>query len=336
MLGAMRRAVLPFICLTGGALAGCGGPSTDALAVADGGASEVLMHGPPGLLGDHCTRRERDPGRTVVERPCGTPLAVLTDGARTAIVFGPERTFTEATAPAPVTSRVYVRLLPTPHEGGLSNAAGRWLEMAAAAPAPDLLEHAMQYVAGAPALFDAAGLKIAGDASYGPLTDAGVRLEGSDFNDYLGIRWSYPGGTVDRPEPAQLGSLDCSGYIRMLWGYRGKFPLAPGPTGAQRALARRAVEMDASLTGVVILAGAPPVDLGRLSPGDLLFFDADQGDGPAIDHVGIYLGLDAAGHHRFVSSRKTADGPTLGDVGGASILDGGGLYARSFRSARRL
>jgi hypothetical protein len=34
--------------------------------------------------------------------------------------------------------------------------------------------------------------------------------------------------------------------------------------------------------------------------------------------------------------RKGANGPTLGDVRGASLLDGPGLYARSFRSARRL
>jgi hypothetical protein len=50
----------------------------------------------------------------------------------------------------------------------------------------------------------------------------------------------------------------------------------------------------------------------------------------------MYLGIDSGGHHRFISSRKTANGPTLGDTGGRSILDGTGFYAVAFRSARRL
>jgi cell wall-associated NlpC family hydrolase len=70
--------------------------------------------------------------------------------------------------------------------------------------------------------------------------------------------------------------------------------------------------------------------------GDLVFFDADPEDGPAVDHVGLYLGRDDGGHLRFLSSRKGANGPTLGDTRGASLLDGAGLYARAFRSARRL
>jgi hypothetical protein len=67
-----------------------------------------------------------------------------------------------------------------------------------------------------------------------------------------------------------------------------------------------------------------------------VFFDADPGDGARIDHVGIYLGVDAGGRHRFVSSRKGINGPTLGDYRGASLLDGAGLYARAFRASRRL
>jgi cell wall-associated NlpC family hydrolase len=74
----------------------------------------------------------------------------------------------------------------------------------------------------------------------------------------------------------------------------------------------------------------------RFGIGDLVFFDADESDGTRIDHVGIYLGLDAGDHYRFISSRKGANGPTLGDYKGKSILDGTGLYARSFRAVRRL
>lgn len=41
------------------------------------------------------------------------------------------------------------------------------------------------------------------------------------------------------------------------------------------------------------------------------------------------------GHHRFLSSRKGANGPTLGNVRGQSILDGNGLFARGLRAVRR-
>ena len=36
-----------------------------------------------------------------------------------------------------------------------------------------------------------------------------------------------------------LHSVDCSGYMRLLWGYRNGVPLAPGPSDL--ALPRRAV-----------------------------------------------------------------------------------------------
>jgi cell wall-associated NlpC family hydrolase len=76
--------------------------------------------------------------------------------------------------------------------------------------------------------------------------------------------------------------------------------------------------------------------LSSLIPGDLVFQDASTNDGTAIDHVGIYLGKDTQGNYRFVSSRKTANGPTLGDVGGKSTLNGTGLFARTFVAAKRL
>jgi hypothetical protein len=66
------------------------------------------------------------------------------------------------------------------------------------------------------------GLQVAGDASYGPLVD-GEREEGSDFNDYLGITWSYPERN-DLPEERQAQCLDCSGFIRMVFGFRRHLP----------------------------------------------------------------------------------------------------------------
>jgi cell wall-associated NlpC family hydrolase len=163
----------------------------------------------------------------------------------------------------------------------------------------------------------------------------GTRQEGSDFNDYLGISASY-GGVIDSPEQDQFGSLDCSGFVRMVFGYRAGLPLVLDPDGL--GLPRRSFQMLASAPGVAVLpnVGTRPTSLSRLLPGDLLFFDASTGDGAQIDHVGIYLGTDSAGAPRFLSSRKTVDGPTMGDVGGRSTLFGTGLYATAFRAARRV
>jgi hypothetical protein len=52
--------------------------------------------------------------------------------------------------------------------------------------------------------------------------------------------------------------------------------------------------------------------------------------------VGIYLGRDTGGNYRFLSSRKSINGPILGDYNGKSVLNGTGTYARAFRAARRV
>jgi hypothetical protein len=290
---------------------------------------------PPAPLWD--VVRHSDPPRSeIVSLVDGSWLATFTDGASTVTVRGPLRTFSEPSAPSPVEHDVWVRLLPAPFDGVMDASDDAWLAAALADAGDDLLAIGMQYLAAAPPIFDGA-LQIAGDASYGPLVD-GVRQEGSDWNDYLGIDAVYhDGAIVDPPEALQLGSLDCSGYVRMIYGYRAGLPLGPGPDGLGVELPRRAVQIEASAPGVPIIVNtgaAPPTT--PLAPGDLVFFDADEGDGPDVDHVGIYLGVDGDGRPRFLSSRKTADGPTLGDDGGCSCLDGTGIYATSFRSARRL
>jgi cell wall-associated NlpC family hydrolase len=124
--------------------------------------------------------------------------------------------------------------------------------------------------------------------------------------------------------------------MRMIWGYRAGLPLTLSLTGT--AIPRRAHEMYSSAPGIVTIpnSGTQVVDFARLAPGDLVFFDAATDDGTQIDHVGMYLGRDTAGDHRFLSSRKAINGPTLGDDGGKSILNGTGLYATAFRAARRL
>ncbi|HET6280981.1 MAG TPA: NlpC/P60 family protein, partial [Polyangia bacterium] len=221
--------------------------------------------------------------------------------------------------------------------GTVDEALAAHLDRAARDPRPDLLALAMQYVAGAPPILEN-GLQIAGDADYGPLSDDGQRAEGADFNDYLGVPWTYRDGTFDRPESRQLRSLDCSGFMRMIWGYRAGMPLGPVDVTDGSVIPRRVVQMSQANLGVTIITNARAAlasELAKLQAGDLVFFDADPADGPGADHVGMVLGLDTGGHLRFISSRKGANGPTLGDTRGASILDGQGLYARSFDLARR-
>jgi hypothetical protein len=137
-------------------------------------------------------------------------------------------TFAEATAANPVASATWVRLL------------AAWLDAALADTGPDLLAIGMQYVAGAPSVYNATGLRVAGNASYGPLQADGTRKEGSDFNDYLGVAWAY-GASTDQPEADERGSLACSGFTRMVFGYRGGVPLILTPNGA--ALPRHATHV---------------------------------------------------------------------------------------------
>jgi cell wall-associated NlpC family hydrolase len=273
------------------------------------------------------------PNRVQVLDAGSTPLATFTVGARTVAVRGPARVFSEpATTTAKIASTTWVRLLPRPFNGTVD--AG-WLERALATTSPDVLARAAQYVTGAPTRLAGDGSVLADDADYGPLQSDGTRAEGSDFNDYLGKSWSY-GSTVDTPETDQAGALDCSGFVRMIFGHRFNVPLTLSPDGT--SLPRRSAQMLSSAPGVVTIrnTGVRPLSLAKLAPGDLVFFDGSTDDGTLVDHVGIFLGRDDGGAPRFVSSRKTANGPTLGDVGGRSTLSGTGHYANAWRAARRL
>jgi cell wall-associated NlpC family hydrolase len=292
------------------------------------------------LRPDQGYRYERadHPPRTVVRDSAGDAVATLTDRARTAVFRGPPRVFREpATTRATITTRDRVRIAPQPwRAGGERDPALRtWLNRELTDRTPDLLDIAMQYRRGARSQVDDAGVRYAGAATYGPRTDNG-RAENSDFNDFLGESWTFPDGTVRDSKPAHFGALDCSGFVRMVYGYRSGYPLEwAEPTG--QALPRRAVMMATAGPGVDLIpdTGEQVTDWHPLQSGDLVFFDADPGDGPDVDHVGIYLGIDSKGRPRFLSSRKTANGPTMGDVGGPSLLTGDGLYAHAFRQARR-
>jgi hypothetical protein len=297
----------------------------------DGATSPPTSAAQVGTPGPLREQRLTGPDRIIVRDDVG-PVATFTVGSRSVTLRGPQRRFSESTTTASVTTTTWVRLLPQPFSGTVDHG---WLTARLGDTSDDVLEVARQYLTGAADLGDASGRRIAGDASYGPLLADGTREEGSDFNDFLGVAWSY-GTSVDRPETRQYGAMDCSGYIRAVFAHRMGVPVTLDPDGA--SLPRRAVQMADSAPGVTVIpnAGLRPESLAALQPGDLVFFDASADDGALIDHVGIHLGTDSSGAPRFLSSRKGADGPTMGDIRGRSTLSGSGLYATSFRSARRL
>ncbi|MEU4728917.1 NlpC/P60 family protein [Streptomyces sp. NPDC023588] len=293
--------------------------------------------------------RLKNPERSVLRSADGAVLATFTDGARTASLTGKSRTFTEpATTQARVVTDNWVRLLPESWRNGAEREQWfqDWFKKYYGSEEDDLFAIAFQYGDQAPAKKDAAGVQYAGDAAFGPLNPNGspgndLRLEQSDFYDYLGIPYTFRNGTVEQPEKNKRGALDCSGFIRTVFGYRSRFPLMASDTGGN-GLPRTANGMARSKTGVDILPlkGIGPQDrpasVDVLQPGDLVFFKLDARSGDRLDHAGMYLGNDTDGHKIFISSREEANGPTIGDKGGASRLDGNGYYAAALRSAKRL
>ncbi|MFD3870346.1 C40 family peptidase [Streptomyces sp. NPDC058623] len=293
--------------------------------------------------------RLKNPERSVLRGADGAVLATFTDGARTASLTGKSRTFTEpATTQTKVVTDSWVRLLPE----GWRNGAERepwfqdWFKKYYGNEEDDLFAIAFQYGDQAPPKKDAAGVQYAGDANFGPLNPKSsvgddLRLEQSDFYDYLGTPYTFRNGTTEQPEKAKHRSLDCSGYIRTIFGYRGRFPLMPTDANGS-GLSRTANGMARAKTGVDILPlkGVGPQDrpasIDVLQPGDLVFFKLDTRTKDRLDHTGMYLGNDTDGHKIFISSREEANGPTIGDKGGASRLDGNSYYAAALRSAKRL
>lgn len=219
-----------------------------------------------------------------------------------------------------------------------------WLRSRLGSRDPDTLATAFDYVAGAPARTTAAGVKYSGAARYTPDTadDAKRAAQGkpksrtgSDFYDYLGIPWTFPDTVTRRPEKDRARSVDSSGYVRLVYGYRSGFPLNSRDSAAGSGLRRTPDAIAHGRLGVPVipLSDRRPAVIQQLQPGDLVFFSTRELPGGRIGHIGIYLGLDTADHPRFISSRKNAGGPTMGDKGGTSRLDGGGYYAQGLRAA---
>lgn len=303
------------------------------------GCSSDVATGPePDLtvLGSYQIEHESDPERVIVKDEAGNWVASFTRGAYTVSYRGPRRSFSQGGRT--VDTDTWVRVLQYPFNGTVDTLVlGQMLQDTT----PDILEISMQYITGAPPIFDGK-LQIAGDADYG---DTGM---GADFYDYLGINWAYPSGTTRVARPHFLNAVDCSGYVRLVFGYRGtphKVPLSISVW--KTTLPRTSYNQYLHGTGVLLIENElrQPYasSLASLQPGDLLFFDsvASRDTPGGINHVGIYLGKDKAGRMRFISSLPGSNGSGGGPIFGRSsgsdyIVDGTGFWARALRGARRL
>jgi hypothetical protein len=299
--------------------------------------------------GEETWSRLENPARSVLRGADGQVKAVLTDGARTATLTGPSRTFAEpSSTSSKVSTTDWVRLMPEKWKKGAEKEKWfkDWYAEFEGSKKDDLFAYAFQYVAGAKEKKDAQGIRYAGDADFGPLNTSGaeggdLRLEQSDFYDFLQVPYPFRDGVTGTPEAMRARSLDCSGFMRMVLGYRARYPLMSSDDSGD-GLPRTANGMARSKQGIDVLpltgiaAKDRPTGIDQLQPGDLVFFKLDQRTGQRLDHVGMVLGYDTEGHLIFVSSREEVNGPTIGDVGGVSRLDGNGYYAKTLRSAKRL
>lgn len=290
----------------------------------------------PTGTGSYQIERVSDPDRVVVKDEAGNWLASFTTGAYTVAYRGSRRSYTQGGRT--IDTDTWVRILPQPFNGTVDTVV---LAQMLRDTTPDIIEVSMQYITGAPPIFEN-GLKIAGDADYG---DSGM---GADFYDYLGINWVYPSGTRRTARAHFKDAVDCSGYVRLVFGYRGtphKVPLSI--TVWNTTLPRTSYNQYLYGTGVILIENElrqPTVSsLAVLQPGDLLFFDsvASRDTPGGINHVGIYLGKDKAGRMRFISSLPGSNGSGGGPIFGRSsgndyIIDGSGFWARALRGARRL
>ncbi|GAA3063028.1 NlpC/P60 family protein [Streptomyces glomeratus] len=248
-------------------------------------------------------------------------------------------------APPTVTHGDWVRVLAEPFDGTWSGQLEQTIRAWAGSTVPDVLAHAAMFLGGAPAVTagsgPAQGKQVLGEAGYGYLDPQGYRYEGADFHEYMNVGWTFDDGTHTGPSSKQVGNLDCSGYTRMVYGYHMGVPMAAGQDTSGQRLPRKSRDMADYAPGVRIdrTDGTNPPAAALLQPGDLVLFNADSSDDKVtvtVDHVGIYLGQDAAGKRRFLSSRKTVNGPTMADLGGASVLDGTGTYAKKLHTVHRI
>ncbi|GLZ01375.1 NlpC/P60 family protein [Actinoplanes sp. NBRC 103695] len=284
-------------------------------------------------------RRADDPPRTIVYDK-GQPVATLTDGARTVAFHGPPRTFVEASVSAKVVTDQWVRVAPEPWSPKRAKdpEMSAWFHASLGSTEPDILQFTTEYLRGAPPRRDDKGDLYAGDAGFGIERGAGV--DGADFHEFMGIPWTFPDDTTVPANPRWLGKLDCSGFLRIVYGYRGGLPLLTGTTRSTvDGMPRTANAMAYYARSAVVAAGSSPEraprDLGDIQPGDLVFF-AMRDDPAKVSHSGIFLGVDVTGHPRFVSSRGVTRGPSFGDTANSSSTLDDSAFSAALRRVIRL
>ncbi|MFE7767315.1 NlpC/P60 family protein [Streptomyces sp. NPDC057438] len=120
--------------------------------------------------------------------------------------------------------------------------------------------------------------------------------------------------TAVRASTDRARSVDSSGCVRLVYGYRSGFPLNSRDGAAGNGLQWTPYAIARGRLGVPVipLTDRRPAVIQQLQPGDLVFFKTRELPGGRIGHIGIYLGLDTADHPRFISSRENAGGPTMG------------------------
>ncbi|MGW7431555.1 NlpC/P60 family protein [Streptomyces sp. NPDC054861] len=256
--------------------------------------------------------------------------------------------------PPVISHDTWVRVLPEPFDGTWTPALEQRVRAWAGDTSPDALAYASMYRPFAPDVTDPAlpGARVLGQSGYSKPDAQGLRVIGADFHEYMGRDWTFPAsGETVAADPEFAGCLDCSGFVRMVYGHHLGIPMVAHRGFDGRTLPRTSRDQSAHGPGVVVAKGTTAApSLAALRIGDVVFFDAtapDPADPEAaegvVDHTGIYLGQDRHGDLRFVSSRKTPNGPTLADLGGRSVLNGrktedgkkGELYTDSLRVVRR-
>lgn len=287
----------------------------------------------------------------------GVVVAWFTKGSYSVRMTGASRTLSSNVTGVPtITSTNWVRTLATPFDPATMTTTARsaWLNAARAVNCStgtsDVLAIAYEYVEGK--------------------TKNAAYALGADFHDYLGTSWDPIDGNIVAADAKQLGDLDCSGFVRLVWGSRSNFtynnvsakiPLSLySYAGAlpraskdqyQYGPGKAVIPFRTQASGAAAFNGYPTAtELSKLQAGDMVFFDSTCDytvtspscgtTWEAIAHAGIFTGVDSAGNYRFISSRQTADGPTVANTGGWSVFNNAtgisGSYHKRFRAARRL
>ncbi|NUQ75979.1 MAG: hypothetical protein HUU21_20760 [Polyangiaceae bacterium] len=275
----------------------------------------------------------------VIAKIGSTEVARFTEGAYTVAVKGyTTRSFattdTDGSA-VNVTHDTYVRTLPAPFSSSMSDTdKTNWLLAAREANChgdKDILAIANQYAENAAETW-VSGVRLMGDADYG---------SGCDFHDYLCTSWTPPDGnprpadlacqaSLACPDPlaaSNIGSMDCSGFVRMVYGHRNNFeaqlpaytaslglsvfryPLSTSqaPTHLPRA-SRNQYRYGSGMKVIPFRVASVPTqaEIDALQPGDLVFFNLDNTSATCcepstpdeddtcceegITHVGIFVG----------------------------------------------